>query len=158
MNLNRGVARPSPAPTGGGTRSNVTSGQTARDAGVARATASGLFGPLTRADSNDDTASSKPKTKKPGTADEGLSDDDNEVAKAYDDEVAKAKGDVDKIDGDSPDTKPGQDDDMVKKAAGDGGDFKPLKGDAKNPWDANSDKGNTSADNDTGAPNTPSGL
>lgn len=44
-----------------------------------------------------------------------------------------------------------------RQSAGSGGDFKPLKG-KKDPWDANSDKGNKAAKNDAGIPDTPSGA
>lgn len=43
------------------------------------------------------------------------------------------------------------------QSAGSAGDFKPLKG-SKAPFDNNADKGENSAPNDTGKPNTPSGI
>lgn len=43
------------------------------------------------------------------------------------------------------------------QSAGSAGDFKPLKG-SKMPFDANADKGDNTAPNDTGKPNTPSGA
>lgn len=151
MSINRGFTRPSPAPTGA-SRSNVTA-PTGPDAGVARQTSSGLFGPLTRAATNPDIPSKGSKNK----PDEGLSNDDNETAKS---KAKKAKDTL--FDGNSPDTKPSADDDKdkdkVTKDAGSGGDFKPMGGDDKNPWDANADKGENPAPNSTGAPDTPSGL
>jgi hypothetical protein len=154
MNINRGGARPGPASAAG--RSNVAS-SSAADAGLARG--SGLFGPLARAQApvfppKDDDKDDKDMDSK-----------DSKVAKAKDDgtsiDIPKDK------DKNKPDSGLSNDDDttaksawkpMTTKAAGDGGDFKPMGGNAKDPWDANADKGNTSAKNDTGAPNTPSGF
>jgi hypothetical protein len=96
---------------------------------------SGSFRPLKRADNLPDAAS---KTKNPDDK------DPKDVTKAKDEESffekeEKAKNEIE-----------------VEKAAGDGGDFKPMGGN-ENGFDANADA-TTPANNSTGAPKTPSGF